>query len=86
MPGNGITRRRQREQLLCELLREGVPVDRAAPAVGLVTHTVFWWASQARQGNPAYRRFLVAYETAMVERRRNVELLLDAARGRLNGH
>ena len=86
MPGNGTSRRHKREQILCDLLREGVPVARAAPAVGLHPTTITYWAWQGRSGNTAYGRFAAAYRDARLEREHRVDELLEDARDRLNGH
>ena len=67
-------------------LREGVPIARAAPAVGLHPTTITYWAWQGRIGNTAYDRFHAAYQDARLERQHRVDELLEDARDRLNGH
>jgi hypothetical protein len=83
VPGSGLNGRQRHavENQIAIAIREGVPLHRIAPAVGVATNTINWWLQEARHGNPTYQRFARTYADARAERQARVdELLADARR------
>ncbi len=87
MSGNGWPGRNRKtiEQHLAVLLRNGIPLHRAAPAVGTSETAVNRWLARARQGDDAYARFADTVDAARAERAHDEAQLLADARQATTG-
>jgi hypothetical protein len=74
------------EHGLADLVAAGIPLQRAAAALGIPRRQVKKWVELGRAGSPEFERFAISIDAARTERQHHVEEMLAQLRDRLNGH